>query len=416
MKTSVLATILAAWLLLPAVAFSEDSENGSVVADIEQVEAEAEIDVIEPAAQADDDLPEVADPTDSSPGADDQVSEGELIDDAVVEAEALTDQAPATEEELLDEILHEQDETTDQAQLAEDDMLAAAEEDLIDEALTDEDEWLEEDFPIEGDTDPTTPDETEIVSAFDDSPAMSLTLLVHPVFTPDQAELVYRPLINYLNSATRHEFELVTPRDFHRYWLDTRRGEALPDLTLEDAHMVAYRMSRFGFTPLAKPEQPATFSLMTSDLREEQRLEFFVGRRVSSMPAPSLGYLVLASWYDNPMAQPVFFSNASSWLDAVEIVFNLEADAAIVPHNLVDRYVNLDIVATSPEFPGTTVAASPNVPESVREEITDALVALQDDPEYYDALFEMDIDRFVPADPDDYEGLESWLELMFSLY
>jgi hypothetical protein len=66
-------------------------------------------------------------------------------------------------------------------------------------------------------------------------------LQVHPVFPPDQAELVFRPLVDYLSSATGHSFELQTSRDFHRHWLDLRRG-GQPDLILEDAHLIALRI------------------------------------------------------------------------------------------------------------------------------------------------------------------------------
>jgi hypothetical protein len=75
-----------------------------------------------------------------------------------------------------------------------------------------------------------------------------------------------------------------------------------PDLVLEDAHLSALRISRNGYTPLVKASEPATFSLLSSDF--DVSLSDFVARPISSMPAPSLGYLVLTSWFDNPMQQP----------------------------------------------------------------------------------------------------------------
>ena len=238
------------------------------------------------------------------------------------------------------------------------------------------------------------------------------TLQVHPIFTPRQAELVYQPLVDFLNSTTDYRFELKTTRDFHSYWLDIRRGRR-PDLVLEDAHLIALRMQQHGFVPLVRADEPATFSLLTMD-PGAQAPEDFVGRRVSSMPAPSLGYLVLASWFTNPMQQPVLESSAASWLDAVEIVFDGEAEAAIVPHNLVRRYVNLDSVVTSAEFPHLTIAASPDLAESVRAAVTRALLELDQQPEHFAVLHELDIEAFVPANPDEYLGLESWLDFVFT--
>lgn len=235
----------------------------------------------------------------------------------------------------------------------------------------------------------------------------------HPIYTPDQAESVYRPLIDYLNSATDFRFELQIARDFHRYWLDIRRG-LQPDLVFEDAHIIAMRMNRDAYVPLVRADSPGSFSLLTSGMNMDAELADFVGRPVSSMPAPSLGYLILASWYDNPMQQPVIQSNASSWLDAVEIVFSMEAEAAIVPHNLVARYVNMEIVQTSDSFPHSTIAASPQVPAIVQRAIVDALTVLHEDNEFFPALHELDIDAFVPAAAEEYEGMERWLEQVFT--
>ncbi len=241
-----------------------------------------------------------------------------------------------------------------------------------------------------------------------DSVPETFQLQGHPVFTPDQAELVYRPLVNYLNDATPYRFDLLISRDFHRYWLDVRRGET-PHLVLEEPHVTAFRMRRDDYTPLVKAAEPITYSLMASPTYVDGTLRDFVGRPVSSMPSPSLGYLVLSRWYENPMQQPIIQSNASSWLDAIEIVFSMEAEAAIAPRNLAERYVNLERIETSREFPGVTLSASPEVPAAIQEEIRQALLVLHQDDDHYAAVHELDMELFVDADPEEYEGLDEWL-------
>jgi hypothetical protein len=289
------------------------------------------------------------------------------------------------------------------------------------EQLETEDEFTEDESEIEAAVEPVLEDAIEPAVADAQSaepgPAsnqgMRFVLQVHPIFTPEQVESVYSPLINYLNASTPYHFELQSARDFHRYWAEIRRG-VTPDLVLEDAHLAAYRIQRFGYTPLVKAEEPATFSLLTSGMNMDAELRDFVGTPVSSMPAPSLGYLVLTSWYTNPMQQPVIQSNASSWLDAVEIVFSMEAEAAIVPHNLVARYVNMEIVHTSEEFPHASITASPDVPLEVQQAIIQALTTLHEDPDYFSALHELDIEQFVPATVGEFNGLERWLEQIFT--
>ncbi len=262
----------------------------------------------------------------------------------------------------------------------------------------------------EATSEPEAPQADEAVS----EGAEIFTFQAHPIFPPSTAELVYRPLVDYLNDALPYRFELKLAPDYHRYWLSTRRGEN-PHLVLEEPHLTAYRMNQYDFTPLVRANEPITYSLLTSMDNAESSVRDFIGRRVSTLPAPSLGYLVLASWFDNPMQQPIIQSNAASWLDAIEIVFSQEADAAIVPHNLVSRYVNLANVLTSQEFPGVTIAASPEVPADIQEQITSALLALHEDEDHFAALHELDIEQFVEAQPDQYEGLEEWLSLVYSI-
>jgi len=249
-------------------------------------------------------------------------------------------------------------------------------------------------------------------------PVQSLTgpleLLVNPVYPPEQARLVYQPLVDYLNDATGLGITLTVDRNFHRYWLNARRNEA-PPLILEDAHMAAWRMVNFDYQPMVAPASPTTFSLLTTGALADDSLNDFVGRRISSLPSPSLGYLVLADWFDNPLQQPLILSTATSWLDAVEMVFSAEADAAIAPNNLVARYPNLYPVETSPEFPGLTLSASPDLPADVRQTLIDAMIVLHEDETHHAALFELDIDRFDSVDPESYEGLEDWLSTIFAL-
>jgi hypothetical protein len=271
------------------------------------------------------------------------------------------------------------------------------------------------------DTAEPSPDSAEAASVpdlADDVPIQDVTgpidVLVNPIYLPDQAELVYEPLISYLREVTGLDLRLTTVRNFHRYWLEARRDSAAP-LILEDSHMAAWRMNNHGYTPLVTTERPVTFSLLASNASMEPSLSEFVGRRVSTLPSPSLGFLILTEWYDNPLQQPVILSNATSWLDAVEIVFSMEADAAVVPRAIAEKYPNLITVATSEELPGVTLSAAPEIPETTRQALIDAMVILHDDSEHHAALFELDVDRFVPADPADYTDLDRWLDNIFSL-
>src|SRR5699024_6625421 len=217
-------------------------------------------------------------------------------------------------------------------------------------------------------------------------------------------EQIYRPLVNYLNDSLPYRFELTLAPDFHRYWLSTRRGES-PHIVLEEPHLVAHRMREYDFTPLVRAEAPITYSLLSATDNAEASVQDFIGRQIATMPAPSLGYLVLINWFKNPMQQPIIQSGASSWQDAAELAVSGAAAAAIAPGRVVSRYDDMTSILTSQEFPGLTVAASPEVAEDIQQEISDALLSLHEDEARPTVLDELAIERFVAAQAEQYDGL-----------
>ena len=163
--------------------------------------------------------------------------------------------------------------------------------------------------------------------------AADLKFAVEPTYNQERAAEVYGPLLNYLNKATGHNFELVTARNYHFYWSDLRSRSDI-DFAMEEAHFVDYRAQHFGYRPMVKTAEPSSYSLLAMDPLEGDALRGLVARRVVCMPAPNLGFAMLLEMYPNPMQQPDVRSAATSWRDAVEIVFAGEADAASLPAEL----------------------------------------------------------------------------------
>jgi hypothetical protein len=242
--------------------------------------------------------------------------------------------------------------------------------------------------------------------------AADYILLVEPSYPPDQVQEVYKPLGDYLTRATGHRFEVVSPRNYHFYWRDLRQNSK-PDFVFEEAHFTEYRARRFGFVPLARRVEPTTYALIASPEHGDRGIDGLVGRRVATMPSPSLGFALLAEFFKNPVAQPEFRSEASSWRDGVEMVFSADAEGAMVPAHVARQYPNLVEVARSREFPGTTVSASPDVPENVREAVRAALTRLHEDESSYDVLVELGASAFEPATAADYRGAEQVLRGFF---
>ena len=242
--------------------------------------------------------------------------------------------------------------------------------------------------------------------------AADYTVTVEPNYPPAQAQAVYKPLLAYLSKATGHRFVLKTSGNYHVYWRDMRGG-APTDFAFEEAHFTDYRINRQRFTPLVKTIDPTKFVLLVDAQNEAGGANGLIGRRIASMSAPSLGYLLLGELYKNPIAQPEIQSAAASWKDGVEMVFAQESDGAMVPGYIASTYPNLISVATSRDFVGRAFSAGPKVPPDVRKKVTDALLALHKNPALFDVISELGTTQFVPAASADYAGNERLLRGVF---
>jgi len=250
------------------------------------------------------------------------------------------------------------------------------------------------------------------MSTFVAAQAADFTVTVEPNYPPAQAQDVYRPLLAYLSKATGHRFILKTAGNYHVYWRDMRGGAAT-DFAFEEAHFTDYRVNRQRFTPLVRVVDPTKFTLLVDASNANAGANGLIGRRIASMSAPSLGYLLLGELYKNPIAQPEIQSVAASWKDGVEMVFAGETDAAMVPGYIAQTYPNLVPVATSRDFIGRAFSASPKVPMDVRKKVADALLRLHKDKTLFDVLSELGATQFVPATAADYAGSERLLRGVF---
>ena len=242
--------------------------------------------------------------------------------------------------------------------------------------------------------------------------AANFTVTVEPNYPPAQAQQVYKPFLDYLSKATGQHFVLKTSGNYHVYWRDLRGG-ANTDFAFEEAHFTDYRINRQHFIPLVRVADPTKFTLLVDSSNAAAGANGLIGRRIASMSAPSLGYLLLGELYKNPIAQPEIQSAAASWKDGVEMVFAGETDGAMVPGYIAQTYPNLVAVATSRDFVGRAFSANPKVPPDVRKKVTDALLRLHQDKGLYDVINELGASQFVPATAADYAGSERLLRGVF---
>jgi hypothetical protein len=241
--------------------------------------------------------------------------------------------------------------------------------------------------------------------------AAEYTLAVEPNYPPAQAQEVYKPLLDYLSRTTGHTFTLKTATNYHVYWRDLR-SNSKTDFAFEEAHFTGYRIDRLGFTPLVRTTESTRYSLVAGATIAEGGTTGLIGYRVVSMPAPSMGYLLLGELYKNPIAQPEIMSVAANWRDGVEMIYAEETEGAMVPNYIATQYPDMVAVSESREFTGRTLSAGGTVPVDVRRAVTDAMLQLNEQTAL-EVLADLGTTGFVAASAADYAESERLLRGVF---
>lgn len=225
------------------------------------------------------------------------------------------------------------------------------------------------------------------------------TLVVEPTFPVDQGKQVYEPLRQWLSKKTGHDIQIIIDNNYYFYWRNAN-GSRTPDFTLDAPHIAAFRSTNKNYTAIATTIEPLTYHLIALDVPAEGESfqDFMVNKRIVMLPSPSLASVYFNKWFTDLFAAPKKDVTALSWQEAIEIVFDGSAQAAIVPNWMFNLYPNFASLTQSKEIPGSTFMASANVPKAVVENFQNALLSLANDDAAYDVLVELNTEGFKKPD------------------
>lgn len=240
--------------------------------------------------------------------------------------------------------------------------------------------------------------------------AAEYSLVIEPTYPIEQGKQVYEPLRAWLSKKTGHDIKIIIDNNYFFYWRSAMGGRT-PDFTFDPPHIASYRMEQKDYLPIATTIEPSFFHLVSLEVPQkgEKMEKFMVGKKVIMIPNPSLASIFFNKWFTDLFAAPSKVVTALSWQDAVEIVFDGGADAAITPEWMLDLYPNFESLKKSEELPGPTFLASPSVPKDVRESLQKALISLVDEEAAYEVLVELNTEGFKKPDVEKFKGLKSML-------
>ena len=237
--------------------------------------------------------------------------------------------------------------------------------------------------------------------------AETIRFTVQPILDRDQSLKVYQPLVQYLESETGLDIEMVAAVNFLTYWQRMLKGEF--DMILDAAHFTAFRIESEDYVPIAKIPGTVSYSLVTSpDLLILEPWEL-IGKKVATNEPPSLAMVRLLEMYPNPLRQPVFVESNSSER-AIRLIGEEKVDAAIVPTPMLNAFPDLNVVLTTEPAPHMTFSVSPSVSDEARQKIQDAMLNAGETEKGKAMLAKLNYEPFERPDGYKYEGYEELLK------
>lgn len=247
-----------------------------------------------------------------------------------------------------------------------------------------------------------------IFSAFfsSNSFATQYNFVVQPIHAPEKMKTIYQPLVNYLNKETGHTFKVVTARSFISYWEKMKKGQF--DLILDAAHFTDYRIKRMSYTVLAKMQDNVSFSLITNENNHVTDFKMLIGKKLITLPSPSLSSVLLAQMFPNPSRQPNV-TNTNSAEDAIRAVQEGKYFAALVQTSLLDKVKHINTVNIPRATPPMAISASPNIDKTIQKNIQQALIKAASTEKGKSMLNAINVSGFKATNAKTYQGYEKLL-------
>lgn len=167
-------------------------------------------------------------------------------------------------------------------------------------------------------------------------------------------------------------------------------------MILDAAHFTGYRVTRMGYSVLAKIPGEVSYTLVTGSNTMVLGASDLIGKTVATIAPPSLGAVRLVELFPNPLRQPVIVEVNNS-VDAIRDVLDGKVVAALVPSPLVQQYSSLNTVLTTDPVPHIALSAAPTVPKPVQETIKNALINADKTPAGKAMLKAINFPGFVPT-------------------
>ncbi len=232
-----------------------------------------------------------------------------------------------------------------------------------------------------------------------------LTISVEPTYPAEQLELIFKPLSQLLKAETGHTLKLVPSMNYYFYWKDAVTDR--PDLTFDAPHVASYRITKNGYKPLVKTVEPTIFHLIVDQgsAKDIKHKDDLITKRIATLQHPSMASILYEKWYGHSIVVPNKIIANYAWSDGIDLIFDGEADATIVPEWLLSLYPNFKSIKQSEAMLGMSILASPGLSDELTNKLKKVFLHMRYNNNAYESLVELNTNYFIDADSQEYQGL-----------
>lgn len=239
-----------------------------------------------------------------------------------------------------------------------------------------------------------------------------LVFSVAPTQSVFETKKLFAPIAEYLSAATGREIVLKASSSYPGYV--SRMMSDRFDILLDGPHFTSWRMKRKQHVPLVR--LPGTIQIVVvtredSGISDLDELSRGGGVRVCSFDSPNILTMALRSYFPNPLRQPRF-KRVKNDRDLETCIQKGRGRAGVFNREHWERMdqTGLSVLYTADSsYPGMTLSVGPKVDQATRKLIAEALLSSEAKGATSAALNHYHKERFIAADPKDYQGLDQLL-------
>lgn len=239
-----------------------------------------------------------------------------------------------------------------------------------------------------------------------------LVLTAPPRETPEAGKAIYSPLAEYLTKFLGEPVIYEHPIDWKRYEKKMKNDEY--DFVFDGPHFAAWRIESKLAAPLVKLPGSLRFVLVTKKSNNGiNEIKHLVGKTVCTLPSPNLGALTLFSMFPQPARQPEYNLVQGGFKSVAAALDRGECDAAILRDGYYFKKTDAafrlatKVLQHSKELTNQGITVSQRINSQTREKLRDSLLNGAGKLALKPILnrFYSNANRFMPAQPADYENL-----------